>query len=788
MLDPETQKSFNAILNEKIKQKINIFNNKNNYDEDEEKDENYEDNIYKKYKEEEKLIKKKLYENGNLFYNEENKLEGYEEFEKENMQQEEIEDENDEEDEVFKNLELELEYEDDQENMNLFFLSEEKKRKEAMLNPANVTNLYDKLDDFSWQSVWKLTEEYMKKYYNHFKIKVCDPEVVSSSILTKYIAYNIITISSNNISYPSPPSLHPTTTTSSATSTAISSVNHGSTTHQVKRRYKDFLWLLENLKSKYLGLCLPSLPSVENLTTKGLKILLGGEDTKNCNSNYIKSRTIQLHLFLDRLIKIPFLSNDPSLLAFLFIDNPKEFKDFMHSSVSSGASSKSKSVIKNDGLILWNCLLNRITIENFSLKINVEYKINYSMSKEDYVNMNYVSQDTVDDEDIENILRVEGESEDENVVSEKRENENILKSLISEDFHKIISLNKKKIEDLILYVVQVEKDCKIMIKQLLNSLKSYSSMNENIFNMFQIELLSENKIINCTEKKELLKMKKSESELKIEEKGNRIEKEEKILKMMKVDGDMKDKEENELSNKINLKKRRKSRSFMLFKEINENFNELLVKMKIWKNNVKIILKYYQIIFLSYFQYFLSQLNSIKDYYDNYLNNIKDIERIRKEKKKLKEELIKYNSKKQINAEAEKNNAKPSIFIKQISDYQAQLKEKKMLIYNYEKVFLNLTKILFFSEFERIEYEKLFIIENIKNIMKKISSKISIMYLKNDEEFVEFINIKGNNEEILRNKRKFDYIDEFDDYFSLDSEDLIKKVLDDDDIEDDDEEE
>ena len=83
----------------------------------------------------------------------------------------------------------------------------------------------------------------------------------------------------------------------------------------VRRRYNDFNWLRETLASKYEGLFIPTLP-----TSSFLAI------SSDPNGVFVRNRMVQLQLFMQTLIQIPFVMFDSNLRDFLSVLDEKEFK------------------------------------------------------------------------------------------------------------------------------------------------------------------------------------------------------------------------------------------------------------------------------------------------------------------------------------------------------------------------------------------------------------------------------------------------------------------------------
>lgn len=141
--------------------------------------------------------------------------------------------------------------------------------------------------------------------------------------------------------------------------------------YTVRRRYNDFVWLRDTLVAKYHGLFIPALPS----TNKYISQRLSGEKL-DVNGDFVKGRMHQLHLFTQQLCRIPFIRTEPAFIAFISIQNEKEFKLITDSTPSTGTSypgaGATNSVLekhssfgddwRNDGLDYWNNALETYTI------------------------------------------------------------------------------------------------------------------------------------------------------------------------------------------------------------------------------------------------------------------------------------------------------------------------------------------------------------------------------------------------------------------------------------------
>ena len=84
-------------------------------------------------------------------------------------------------------------------------------------------------------------------------------------------------------------------------------------TYLVRRRYSDFVWLRETLQKRFIGMLIPSLPP---------KTYQSGTGT---TTSHVKNRMRMLGIFLEYLIQIPYVRGDPSVLAFLSVQNEQEF-------------------------------------------------------------------------------------------------------------------------------------------------------------------------------------------------------------------------------------------------------------------------------------------------------------------------------------------------------------------------------------------------------------------------------------------------------------------------------
>lgn len=89
-------------------------------------------------------------------------------------------------------------------------------------------------------------------------------------------------------------------------------------TYLVRRRYTDFAWLRDTLQKRYIGMLIPSLPP-----KTGVVHYQSGTQT---TTSHVKNRMRMLGIFLEQLIQIPYVRGDPSVLAFLSVQNEQEFE------------------------------------------------------------------------------------------------------------------------------------------------------------------------------------------------------------------------------------------------------------------------------------------------------------------------------------------------------------------------------------------------------------------------------------------------------------------------------
>uniref|UniRef100_A0A0P6FKS1 Sorting nexin-30 n=4 Tax=Daphnia magna TaxID=35525 RepID=A0A0P6FKS1_9CRUS len=104
----------------------------------------------------------------------------------------------------------------------------------------------------------------------------------------------------------------------------------------VRRRYSDFEWLKNQLSVCYPTLIIPPLPEKHSLF----------EQIDRYDRDFITSRMLLLHRFLNRLADHPVLSCDKKYQAFL-IDTPVEFSTFKKSFTGFGLFGKVSESLQN---------------------------------------------------------------------------------------------------------------------------------------------------------------------------------------------------------------------------------------------------------------------------------------------------------------------------------------------------------------------------------------------------------------------------------------------------------
>lgn len=132
----------------------------------------------------------------------------------------------------------------------------------------------------------------------------------------------------------------------------------------VRRRYNDFAWLRDTLAYKYEGLFIPSIPSTTMFTKN--HVITTKTDV---NGDFVKNRMSQLHLFMQQLCKIPFLRTDPSLQAFLSVQNEKEFKILVESCKNIMSDEE-----QSQGLVLWNTLITQNEVNADAERLITDFK------------------------------------------------------------------------------------------------------------------------------------------------------------------------------------------------------------------------------------------------------------------------------------------------------------------------------------------------------------------------------------------------------------------------------
>jgi hypothetical protein len=113
-------------------------------------------------------------------------------------------------------------------------------------------------------------------------------------------------------------------------------------TYLVRRRYSDFLWLRQVLERRYIGMLLPCLPpknytggvpvpgKSSSSSTSDRMSVDGSSSNLNKgaeSSSHVQHRMRMLSIFLEKIVNIPYVRGDSSVLAFLSIQNEKEWEE-----------------------------------------------------------------------------------------------------------------------------------------------------------------------------------------------------------------------------------------------------------------------------------------------------------------------------------------------------------------------------------------------------------------------------------------------------------------------------
>lgn len=159
-----------------------------------------------------------------------------------------------------------------------------------------------------WEESWKKSTEVIMRNESQRQISVSNPQVVGTNIVTKYVCY---TVETQPFDY------------------------------AVQRRYNDFIWLRDRLVSSFPGMLVPALPPKKSTT--GVH--------RDIEGDFIRTRMNHLHIWLGHLSKIPFVTGDPALEAFLTKAAGPEW-DNAKKSIESGAD-----VVTSTGNNEWNAML-----------------------------------------------------------------------------------------------------------------------------------------------------------------------------------------------------------------------------------------------------------------------------------------------------------------------------------------------------------------------------------------------------------------------------------------------
>ena len=130
-------------------------------------------------------------------------------------------------------------------------------------------------------------------------------------------------------------------------------------TYLVRRRYTDFVWLRDVLQRRYIGMLLPSLPPKTYQSTQS-----GSPST----SGLVKHRMRMLGIFLENLVQIPYVRGDPSVLAFLSVQNETEFESAKTATALPDLFSDTSA-----GAIKWRDALRSATIPHNGQRVLMDF-------------------------------------------------------------------------------------------------------------------------------------------------------------------------------------------------------------------------------------------------------------------------------------------------------------------------------------------------------------------------------------------------------------------------------
>lgn len=128
-----------------------------------------------------------------------------------------------------------------------------------------------------------------------------------------------------------------------------------SPSYYVARRFNDFRWFHETLSKAYTGLFIPALPTIWMTMAKN-----SDASRTDARSDFVRNRIIQLNIFLQQLLRIPFLRTHPAWhLFFSASKSSSDFKAFttqqeqlekqQHKSESGGRSGATDKDETSDG-------------------------------------------------------------------------------------------------------------------------------------------------------------------------------------------------------------------------------------------------------------------------------------------------------------------------------------------------------------------------------------------------------------------------------------------------------
>jgi len=129
----------------------------------------------------------------------------------------------------------------------------------------------------------------------------------------------------------------------------------------VRRRYSNFEWLRTVLVSRYPGMLVPPLPPKSVMGNMGSKSSVSrnslGRDSEDEQSRFVASRMAQLNLYLESIVEIPFLRSDTALLAFLSVQDDRDWEK-----AQAATSTATCFTDQTEGCVMWRTVANQSTM------------------------------------------------------------------------------------------------------------------------------------------------------------------------------------------------------------------------------------------------------------------------------------------------------------------------------------------------------------------------------------------------------------------------------------------